>query len=133
MSTFLFIVAGLIAFIMIMGLFYSIKNRDGITAIISTLFLLVSFVPAYFGYMQMELTGVVEDAKVTNTTVNEFGTTQYEFTVWVRNEDGEQDKVVWWGIERDSRFARAANAINPDVENALEEEKTFDYKRYEIQ
>lgn len=133
MSTFLFIVAGLIAFIMIMGLFYSIKNRDGITAIISTLFLLVSFVPAYFGYMQMELTGVVEDAKVTNTTVNEFGTTQYEFTVWVRNEDGEQDKVVWWGVERDSRFAGVANAINPDVENALEEEKTFDYKRYEIQ
>lgn len=133
MSTFLFIVAGLIAFTMIMGLFYSIKNRDGITAIISTLFLLVSFVPAYFGYMQMELTGVVEDAKVTNTTVNEFGTTQYGFTVWVRNEDGEQDKVVWWGVERDSRFAGVANAINPDVENALEEEKTFDYKRYEIQ
>lgn len=133
MSVFLFIVAGLIAFIMIMGLFYSIKNRDGITAIISTLFLLVSLVPAYFGYMQMNLTGVVEDAKITNTTVNEFGTTQYEFTVWVRNEDGEQDKVVWWGVERDSRFAGVANVINPDVENAPEEEKTFDYKRYEIQ
>ena len=115
------------------GVISSIKNNDSFSILISFVFLCLSFIPAYFGYMQMELTGIVEAAVVTNERVDEFGTTRCEFTVWVRNEDDSQDKIVWWGTKNDSRFSAASSAINPEVDNQSNDSKKFEYKRCEIQ
>ena len=115
------------------GVISSIKNNDSFSILISFVFLCLSFIPAYFGYMQMELTGIVEAAVVTNERVDEFGTTRCEFTVWVRNEDGDQDKIVWWETKNDSRFSSAEAAVDPDIDNQSHDSKKFEYKRCEIQ
>lgn len=133
MSTFLFIVAGGLALLTLSGLISAIKNRDTSAGFISVIFLFLAFVPAYFGYMQMELTGIVEGATISNTWEDEFGTTRCEFTVWVRNEDGGQDKIIWTGTRNDSRFADAEAAVSPEVDNAAGEARLFEYKRCEIQ
>jgi hypothetical protein len=133
MSIFSFIIAGILILLTLLGLISAIKNRDVSASFISIILLFIAFVPAYFGYMQMNLTGFVEDAIISNERVDEFGTIRCEFTVFVRNEKGEQDKIVWWGTKNDSRFAEASSAINLEVDNQSNDSKKFEYKRCEIQ
>lgn len=133
MDIFLFIIAIILILLTFSGIIYSIKNKDSFSAFVSVIFLCLAFIPAYFGYMQMNLTGFVEDAIISNERVDEFGTIRCEFTVFVRNEKGEQDKIVWWGTKNDSRFAEASSAINLEVDNQSNDSKKFEYKRCEIQ
>lgn len=133
MSTFLFIIAIILILLAFSGVISSIKNNDSFSILISFVFLCLSFIPAYFGYMQMELTGIVEAAVITNERTDEFRTIRCEFTVWVRNKDGDQDKIVWWGTKNDSRFSSAEAAVDPDIDNQSHDSKKFEYKRCEIQ
>lgn len=133
MSTFLFLVAGGLASLTLSGLTSAIKNRDASAGFISVIFLFLAFVPAYFGYMQMELVGTVEYASAVEVGEDEFGTMKYKFTVKVRNEDGGQDTIVWTGIYNDERYADAEAAVNPEIDNAAGEARLFEYKRCEIQ
>lgn len=133
MSTFLFIIAGGLTLLTLSGLISAIKNRDASAGFISVIFLFLAFVPAYFGYMQMELVGTVEYASAVEVEEDEFGTMKYEFTVKVRNEDGGQDTIVWTGIHNDERYADAEAAVNPEIDNAAGEARLFGYKRCEIQ
>lgn len=133
MSTFLFIITIILILFAFSGIISSIKNKDSLSGLISFILLCLAVVPAYLGYMEMELTGIVEAAVVTNERADEFGTTRCEFTVWVRNENGGQDKIVWWGTKNDSRFAAAEAAVDPDVDNQSYDSKKFEYKRCEIQ
>ena len=105
----------------------------GITSFISVIFLFIAFVPAYFGYMQMGLVGIVEYASDVEIGEDELGTMKYQFTVKVRNEAGGQDTIVWTGVRNDERYADAEEAVNPKVDNATGESKLFRYKRCEIQ
>lgn len=133
MSIFLFIIAGILILLTLLGLISAIKNRDVSASFISIILLFIAFVPAYFGYMQMNLVGTVEYASAVKIGEDEFGTMKYQFTVKVRNKDGGQDTIVWTGIQNDERYADANAAANPNVDNAAEEAKLFKYKRCEIQ
>ena len=133
MSIFSFIIAGILTLLTILGLISAIKNRDTSAIFISIILLFIAFVPAYFGYMQMNLVGTVEYASAVKIGEDEFGTIKYQFTVKVRNKDGGQDTIVWTGIQNDERYADANAAANPNVDNAAEEAKLFKYKRCEIQ
>ena len=133
MSIFSFIIAGILILLTILGLISAIKNRDASASFISIILLFIAFVPAYFGYMQMNLVGTVEYASAVKIGEDEFGTIKYQFTVKVRNKDGGQDTIVWTGIQNDERYADANAAANPTVDNAAEEAKLFKYKRCEIQ
>ena len=133
MSIFLFIIAGILILLTLLGLISAIKNRDVSASFISIILLFIAFVPAYFGYMQMNLVGIVEYATAVKIGEDEFGTIKYQFTVKVRNKDGGQDTIVWTGIQNDERYADANAAANPNVDNAAGEAKLFKYKRCEIQ
>lgn len=133
MSIFSFIIAGILILLTILGLISAIKNRDASASFISIILLFIAFVPAYFGYMQMNLVGTVEYASAVKIGEDEFGTIKYQFTVKVRNKDDEQDTIVWTGIQNDERYADAEAAVNPNVDNAAGEAKLFKYKRCEIQ
>ena len=133
MSIFSFIIAGILILLTILGLISAIKNRDASASFISIILLFIAFVPAYFGYMQMNLVGTVEYASAVKIGEDEFGTIKYQFTVKVRNKDGRQDTIVWTGIQNDERYADAEAAANPNVDNAAGEAKLFKYKRCEIQ
>ena len=133
MSIFLFIIAGILTLLTILGLISAIKNRDVSASFISIILLFIAFVPAYFGYMQMNLVGTVEYASAVKIGEDEFGTIKYQFTVKVRNKDGGQDTIVWTGIQNDERYADANAAENSNVDNAAGEAKLFKYKRCEIQ
>lgn len=133
MSIFSFIIAGILILLTILGLISAIKNRDASASFISIILLFIAFVPAYFGYMQMNLVGTVEYASAVKIGEDEFGTVKYQFTVKVRNKDGRQDTIVWTGIQNDERYADAEAAANPNVDNAAGEAKLFKYKRCEIQ
>ena len=133
MSIFLFIIAGILILLTLLGLISAIKNRDVSASFISIILLFIAFVPAYFGYMQMNLVGTVEYASAVKIGEDEFGTMKYQFTVKVRNKDGGQDTIVWTGIQNDERYADANAAANPNVDNAAGEAKLFKYKRCEIQ
>ena len=133
MSIFSFIIAGILILLTILGLISAIKNRDASASFISIILLFIAFVPAYFGYMQMNLVGTVEYASAVKIGKDEFGTMKYQFTVKVRNKDGGQDTIVWTGIQNDERYADANAAANPNVDNAAGEAKLFKYKRCEIQ
>ena len=133
MSIFSFIIAGILILLTILGLISAIKNRDASASFISIILLFIAFVPAYFGYMQMNLVGTVEYASAVKIGEDEFGTIKYQFTVKVRNKDGGQDTIVWTGIQNDERYADAKAASNPNVDNAAGEAKLFKYKRCEIQ
>ena len=133
MSIFLLIIAGILTLLTLSGLISAIKNRDTSVGFISVIFLFIAFVPAYFGYMQMGLVGIVEYASDVEIGENELGTMKYQFTVKVRNEDGGQDTIVWTGVRNDERYADAEEAVNPKVDNATGESKLFKYKRCEIQ
>ena len=133
MSIFLLIIAGILTLLTLSGLISAIKNRDTSVGFISVIFLFIAFVPAYFGYMQMGLVGIVEYASDVEIGENELGTMKYQFTVKVRNEDGGQDTIVWTGLRNDERYADAEEAVNPKVDNATGESKLFKYKRCEIQ
>ena len=133
MSIFLFIIVGILILLTLLGLISAIKNRDVSASFISIILLFIAFVPAYFGYMQMNLVGTVEYASAVKIGEDEFGTIKYQFTVKVRNKDGGQDTIVWTGIQNDERYADANAAANPNVDNAAEEAKLFKYKRCEIQ
>lgn len=133
MGIFLLIIAGILILLTLSGLISAIKNRDTSVGFISVIFLFIAFVPAYFGYMQMGLVGIVEYASDVEIGENEFGTMKCQFTVKVRNEDGGQDTIVWTGVRNDERYADAEEAVNPKVDNATGESKLFKYKRCEIQ
>lgn len=133
MSIFSFIIAGILILLTLLGLISAIKNRDVSASFISIILLFIAFVPAYFGYMQMNLVGTVEYASAVKIGEDEFGTIKYQFTVKVRNKDGGQDTIVWTGIQNDERYADANAATNPNVDNAAGEAKLFKYKRCEIQ
>lgn len=133
MSIFSFIIAGILILLTILGLISAIKNRDASASFVSIILLFIAFVPAYFGYMQMNLVGTVEYASAVKIGEDEFGTIKYQFTVKVRNKDGGQDTVVWTGIQNDERYADAEAAVNSNVDNAAGEAKLFKYKRCEIQ
>lgn len=133
MSIFLFIIAGILILLTLLGLISAIKNRDVSAIFISIILLFIAFVPAYFGYMQMNLVGTVEYASAVKIGEDEFGTIKYQFTVKVRNKDDGQDTIVWTGIQNDERYADAEAAVNPNVDNAAGEAKLFKYKRCEIQ
>ena len=133
MSIFSFIIAGILTLLTILGLISAIKNRDTSAIFISIILLFIAFVPAYFGYMQMNLVGTVEYASAVKIGEDEFGTMKYQFTVKVRNKDGGQDTIVWTGIQNDERYADANAAENSNVDNAAGEAKLFKYKRCEIQ
>lgn len=133
MSIFLFIIAGILTLLTLTGLISAIKNRDTSVGFISVIFLFIAFVPAYFGYMQMGLVGIVEYASDVEIGEDELGTMKCQFTVKVRNEDGGQDTIVWTGVRNDERYADAEEAVNPKVDNATGESKLFKYKRCEIQ
>lgn len=133
MSIFSFIIAGILILLTLLGLISAIKNRDVSASFISIILLFIAFVPAYFGYMQMNLVGTVEYASAVKIGEDEFGTIKYQFTVKVRNKDGGQDTIVWTGIQNDERYADANAAANPNVDNAAGEAKLFKYKRCEIQ
>lgn len=133
MSIFLFIIAGILILLTLLGLISAIKNRDVSASFISIILLFIAFVPAYFGYMQMNLVGTVEYASAVKIGEDEFGTMKYQFTVKVRNKDGRQDTIVWTGIQNDERYADAEAAENSNVDNAAGEAKLFKYKRCEIQ
>ena len=133
MSIFLLIIAGILTLLTLSGLISAIKNRDTSVGFISVIFLFIAFVPAYFGYMQMGLVGIVEYASDVEIGEDEFGTMKCQFTVKVRNEDGGQDTIVWTGVRNDERYADAEEAVNPKVDNAIGESKLFKYKRCEIQ
>lgn len=133
MSIFLLIIAGILTLLTLSGLISAIKNRDTSVGFISVIFLFIAFVPAYFGYMQMGLVGIVEYASDVEIGEDEFGTMKCQFTVKVRNEDGGQDTIVWTGVRNDERYADAEEAVNPKVDNATGESKLFKYKRCEIQ
>ena len=133
MSIFSFIIAGILTLLTILGLISAIKNRDVSASFISIILLFIAFVPAYFGYMQMNLVGTVEYASAVKIGEDEFGTIKYQFTVKVRNKDGGQDTIVWTGIQNDERYVDASAAANPNVDNAAGEAKLFKYKRCEIQ
>ena len=133
MSIFLFIIAGILILLTLLGLISAIKNRDVSASFISIILLFIAFVPAYFGYMQMNLVGTVEYASAVKIGEDEFGTIKYQFTVKVRNKDGGQDTIVWTGIQNDERYADANAAANTNVDNAAGEAKLFKYKRCEIQ
>ena len=133
MSIFSFIIAGILTLLTILGLISAIKNRDTSVIFIYIILLFIAFVPAYFGYMQMNLVGTVEYASAVKIGEDEFGTIKYQFTVKVRNKDGGQDTIVWTGIQNDERYADAEAAVNPNVDNAAGEAKLFKYKRCEIQ
>ena len=133
MSIFLFIIVGILLLLTLLGLISATINRDVSASFISIILLFIAFVPAYFGYMQMNLVGTVEYASAVKIGEDEFGTIKYQFTVKVRNKDGGQDTIVWTGIQNDERYADANAAANPNVDNAAEEAKLFKYKRCEIQ
>lgn len=133
MSIFLLIIAGILTLLTLSGLISAIKNRDTSVGFISVIFLFIAFVPAYFGYMQMGLVGIVEYASDVEIGEDELGTMKCQFTVKVRNEDGGQDTIVWTGVRNDERYADAEEAVNPKVDNATGESKLFKYKRCEIQ
>lgn len=133
MSIFLLIIAGILTLLTLSGLISAIKNRDTSVGFISVIFLFIAFVPAYFGYMQMGLVGIVEYASDIEIGEDELGTMKCQFTVKVRNEDGGQDTIVWTGLRNDERYADAEEAVNPKVDNATGESKLFKYKRCEIQ
>lgn len=133
MSIFSFIIAGILILLTLLGLISAIKNRDVSASFISIILLFIAFVPAYFGYMQMNLVGTVEYASAVKIGEDEFGTIKYQFTVKVRNKDGGQDTIVWTGIQNDERYADANAAANPNVDNAAGEAKLFKYKHCEIQ
>lgn len=133
MSIFSFIIAGILILLTLLGLISAVKNRDVSASFISIILLFIAFVPAYFGYMQMNLVGTVEYASAVKIGEDEFGTMKYQFTVKVRNKDGGQDTIVWTGIQNDERYADANAAANPSVDNAAGEAKLFKYKRCEIQ
>lgn len=133
MSIFLLIIAGILTLLTLSGLISAIKNRDTSVGFISVIFLFIAFVPAYFGYMQMGLVGIVEYASDVEIGEDELGTMKCQFTVKVRNEDGGQDTIVWTGVRNDERYADAEEAVNPKVDNATGESKLFKYKRREIQ
>lgn len=133
MSIFLFIVAGGLALLTISGLISAIKNRDALAGFISVIFLIIAFVPAYFGYMQMNLVGTIEYADDVKIGEDKFGAVKYQFTVKVRNKDGGQDTIVWTGIHNDKRYADAKAAVNPEIDNTIREARLFEYKRCEIQ
>lgn len=133
MSIFLFIVAGVLVLLTLSGLISAIKNRDALAGFFSVFLLFIAFVPAYFGYMQMDLVGTVEYASDMEIGEDEFGTMKYQFTVKVRNEDGGQDTIVWTGIHNDKRYASAKAAVDPEIDNATGEASLFEYKRCEIQ
>lgn len=133
MSIFLLIIAGILTLLTLSGLISAIKNRDTSVGFISVIFLFIAFVPAYFGYMQMGLVGIVEYASDVEIGENELGTMKCQFTVKVRNENGGQDTIVWTGVRNDERYADAEEAVNPKVDNATGESKLFKYKRCEIQ
>lgn len=133
MSIFLLIIAGILTLLTLSGLISAIKNRDTSVGFISVIFLFIAFVPAYFGYMQMGLVGIVEYASDVEIGEDELGTMKCQFTVKVRNEDGGQDAIVWTGVRNDERYADAEEAVNPKVDNATGESKLFKYKRCEIQ
>lgn len=133
MSIFLFIIAGILILLTLLGLISAIKNRDASAIFISIILLFIAFVPAYFGYMQMNLVGTVEYASAVKIGEDEFGTMKYQFTVKVRNKDGRQDTIVWTGIQNDERYADAEAAESSNVDNAAGEAKLFKYKRCEIQ
>lgn len=133
MSIFLFIITGILTLFALCELISAIKNRDTSAGFIFVIFLFIAFVPAYFGYMQMDLVGIVEYASDVEIGEDEFGTMKYQFTVKVRNEDGGQDTIVWTGVHNDERYADAEAAVNPKVDNATREAKLFEYKRCEIQ
>lgn len=133
MSIFSFIIAGILTLLTILGLISAIKNRDASAIFISIILLFIAFVPAYFGYMQMNLVGTVEYATAVKIGEDEFGTIKYQFTVKVRNKDGGQDTIVWTGIQNDERYADAEAAVNPEIDNATREARLFKYKRCEIQ
>lgn len=133
MSIFLLIIAGMLTLLTLSGLISAIKNRDTSIGFISVIFLFIAFVPAYFGYMQMDLVGIVEYASDVEIGEDELGTMKCQFTVKVRNEDGGQDTIVWTGVRNDERYADAEEAVNPKVDNATGESKLFKYKRCEIQ
>lgn len=84
------------------------------------------------GYLYTPVEGVVEGVSECIISTDAFGTEKWEFTVWVRNEYGGQDKIVWTGTHNDSRYADAKAAYNPDVVNANGDERMFEYKRIEI-
>lgn len=133
MSIFLLIIAGILTLLTLSGLISAIKNRDTSVGFISVIFLFIALVPAYFGYMQMGLVGIVEYASDVEIGEDELGTMKCQFTVKVRNEDGGQDTIVWTGVRNDERYADAEEAVNPKVDNATGESKLFKYKRCEIQ
>lgn len=133
MSIFSFIIAGILILLTLLGLISAVKNRDVSASFISIILLFIAFVPAYFGYMQMNLVGTVEYASAVKIGEDEFGTIKYQFTVKVRNKNGGQDTIVWTGIQNDERYADANAAANPNVDNAAGEAKLFKYKRCEIQ
>lgn len=133
MSIFLLIIAGILTLLTLSGLISAIKNRDTSVGFISVIFLFIAFVPAYFGYMQMGLVGIVEYASDVEIGEDELGTMKCQFIVKVRNEDGGQDTIVWTGLRNDERYADAEEAVNPKVDNATGESKLFKYKRCEIQ
>lgn len=133
MSTFLFIVAGGLALLTLLGLISAIKNRDASAGFISVIFLFIAFVPAYFGYMQMDLVGTVEYVDYVKIGKDEFGTMRYKYTATIRNKDGGQDTIVWTGIHNDERYADAKAAVNPEVDNTAGDARLFEYKRCEIQ
>lgn len=133
MSIFLLIIAGILTLLTLSGLISAIKNRDTSVGFISVIFLFIAFVPAYFGYMQMGLVGIVEYASDVEIGEDELGIMKCQFTVKVRNEDGGQDTIVWTGVRNDERYADAEEAVNPKVDNATGESKLFKYKRCEIQ
>ena len=133
MSIFLLIIAGILTLLTLSGLISAIKNRDTSVGFISVIFLFIAFVPAYFGYMQIGLVGIVEYASDVEIGEDELGTMKCQFTVKVRNEDGGQDTIVWTGVRNDERYADAEEAVNPKVDNATGESKLFKYKRCEIQ
>ena len=129
----LLIIAGILTLLALSGLISAIKNRDTSVGFISVIFLFIAFVPAYFGYMQMGLVGIVEYASDIEIGEDELGTMKCQFTVKVRNEDGGQDTIVWTGVRNDERYADAEEVVNPKVDNATGESKLFKYKRCEIQ
>ena len=133
MSIFLLIIAGILTLLTLSGLISAIKNRDTSVGFISVIFLFIAFVPAYFGYMQVGLVGIVEYASDVEIGEDELGTMKCQFTVKVRNENGGQDTIVWTGVRNDERYADAEEAVNPKVDNATGESKLFKYKRCEIQ
>lgn len=133
MSIFSFIIAGILTLLTILGLISAIKNRDASAIFISIILLFIAFVPAYFGYMQMNLVGTVEYVSAVKIGEDEFGTIKYQFTVKVRNKDDGQDTIVWTGIQNDERYADAEAAVNPEIDNATREARLFKYKRCEIQ